>query len=280
MTATEEQARTALAGAGIKDPTPTLIELAQRAIEDAREAVESDPDANTNESAHEIADSLATGEGLDTINGSRDALAYDSELAPPDAGIERRAQAIVFEVLSSIASGAIEDARPPVEEMEWPNWNARGERCVGRSEDEGFIYIRAELRERRGVLELGISGSTRDSGGQIDMHLQPEGFEIHPDLTYGYVRRLWDIWDHWHLNGMRAYCVHQREFAKLAGVKPHEMFLTSFELGGGLSGTNARMLQGEAHAMCPVCGYTYGSSWLREPIPDSVVEFIRDFTAR
>lgn len=58
-------------------------------------------------------------------------------------------------------------------------------------------------------------------------------------------RALVELWDRWHLNGMRAGCEHQR----------------------------ARGWTWETHpsAACPECGYRFGSAWLFEELPGDFV---------
>lgn len=61
------------------------------------------------------------------------------------------------------------------------------------------------------------------------------------------IKKILDIWDRWHLNDMRAECEHQREL--------------------GWTWDN-----GHAETPCPVCGYRLGSAWLKEPVPQSIID--------
>lgn len=58
--------------------------------------------------------------------------------------------------------------------------------------------------------------------------------------------RIVAIWDRWHLNHMRAGCQHQREAGWTWQTHP------------------------SVH--CPMCGYAYGSAWLREELPQSIID--------
>lgn len=75
------------------------------------------------------------------------------------------------------------------------------------------IAIRIELREAEKGLELSMVGEIgHNCGGQCqdEMRRMLGAGEIegahHPQLE-----RMLDIWDRWHLNGMRAGCEHQRK---------------------------------------------------------------------
>lgn len=68
------------------------------------------------------------------------------------------------------------------------------------------------------------------------------------------LQRFCDIWNYWHLNDMRAECEHQRAagWRELA-AKNDESILCK---------------------PCPVCGYRYGTSWLKEDVPQDVIDFL------
>jgi hypothetical protein len=64
-------------------------------------------------------------------------------------------------------------------------------------------------------------------------------------------------WDRWHLNTMRAGCAHQTVVWEDSryGVRPSL----------------------ERTPVCPVSGYRYGSAWLVEVLPDTVLVKCREF---
>ena len=88
------------------------------------------------------------------------------------------------------------------------------------------------------------SGNCRGSCGQILDDVR----QVKPakEWTYEMVSKLCDIWERWHLNSMRAGCEHQRNSGR------------EFEVG----------------EPCPVCGYRYGSAWLREEVPQDVIGWL------
>lgn len=163
----------------------------------------------------------------------------------------------------------------------------RGAVRIGTLDSGGgrlVVYAGLELRPERiigsgqtvthgvvpaGSLEVSIVGSTyvatrsgsrdrryRDmvSGGQNVDDIRAVGTPA--------ALRIADLWDRWHLNGLRAACVHQDAAAR--------------EIAARLPGySNDRARWAEYSALpCPE-GYRYGSAWLYEPIPDAVLAELR-----
>lgn len=98
---------------------------------------------------------------------------------------------------------------------------------------------------------LSIVGTSPIMSGQISGYLEsldPKDYRLCPDWTEEMYRRLLDIWERWHLNGMRAGCSHQR----------------------------AMDWNRDEHLdkPCPICGYKYGCGWIFEPVPDEVIEWL------
>lgn len=287
MQAEQTDPRDALRDCGIHDPSPELVDLAQSALDRAREAIEDAPDVNAGDRAHEIADTLAMRGGLDIIKGSADALDYDSELAAEDSTIRERATTIVYEIASQIAAREIEDIRPDADALEWADARPRpGYVLVGKTEDEGFVYVRIEIRAGDRGPELSIVGDTRDGGGQIDRHLDPNDIEPAPGYTSEDLARLWEVWARWHLNGMNAGCQHQKRIASRMDKSPHEVFATSYDLTHpererpGYDAMHGKQIT-RARVVCPICSHNYGSAWLYEAVPAAVLAFVRErFGAR
>lgn len=78
------------------------------------------------------------------------------------------------------------------------------------------------------------------------------------------VKKLGKVWKKWHLNDMRAGCVHQREL----GWKPLPY---KFDPEKGRASVDPDDPVGKP---CPECGYKYGTQWLWEPVPEKVVKFL------
>lgn len=73
------------------------------------------------------------------------------------------------------------------------------------------------------------------------------------------VAKLVENWDKWHLNTMRAGCVHQ----------PPESIVYQ-------QGKYGREVNFDATPVCPVSGYRYGSEWLTEAVPADVLAWVRE----
>lgn len=286
MTEITERARALLADQGISDYGDKLQRFAERCVEAAHEALDRDPDISETEAAGEEADALAAGADTLAFMQSRSFMHYEPDLEPRDASIEARAEVAAYELASNMISAEIMEARP-ADALDWSNAEGcAGEVLVGRTEGEGFVYVKVELRQRGHGEELSITGSTRYSAGQIDGHLRADDFEPAPGWTREDLERLWAIWDRWHLNDMNAHCEHQRAIADKLGKKPHEVFTTRNatahysaansvhpsiphymeRYGGKLHGMQAS----NARVQCPICGYDYGSAWRRETLPEDV----------
>ncbi len=65
-------------------------------------------------------------------------------------------------------------------------------------------------------------------------------------------QRMLEIWKRWHLNDAQAGCEHQRS---LGWVNYNE----------------------HPSEPCPVCGYKYGTAWLKEEIPETIKAEIRSW---
>lgn len=86
--------------------------------------------------------------------------------------------------------------------------------------------------------------------------------------------RLVEIWDRWHLNDMRAGCEHQRRWGW------DTMHRLESKVGGWdykIKETAKVKAFKRIGRKCPACGYSYGSAWLREELPQDVVDFVEWF---
>lgn len=139
------------------------------------------------------------------------------------------------------------------------------------------IYTEAKVKDRElsisGVIGPLQSGNALGGCGQIDMEFAHRN-EKDNDKRYdtlitpeeinfadGWDTEKWfdllDIWKRWHLNNMRAGCEHQREL----GWTYEEYH-------------DPKTFKGDE---CPICGYSIGSNWLKEELPESIVTTIQAF---
>ena len=123
------------------------------------------------------------------------------------------------------------------------------------------------LNEVQKPICLSIHGDVKHGksyvcGGQIndtlEEALQEKAFKklTIPEDT---LRKLLEIWDQWHLNDLRAYCIHQKEFMP---QHPEKFFYAD----------NYK----PEFAKCSKCGYRYGTAWLYEPLPQDVINFLEN----
>ena len=169
--------------------------------------------------------------------------------------------------------------------------------CGGRG---ASVYIKAEITESEDPKENGklsisgviyplSSGNCLGGYGQIDMEFDHRNKEDndsryeHPiktseiNFARGWNAPKWldllDIWKHYHLNDMNAGCEHQRaagwDKIKLDESKP----LTQDNMATWTRPEdNPKGLLTKA---CPVCGYKYGTAWLKVELPQKVIEFLQ-----
>lgn len=133
------------------------------------------------------------------------------------------------------------------------------------------VEVEVKLREHEEGLELSIVGyiwSPREvdtvSLGQNDDTirelLEKKAFVelYYPERT---IKQLLEIWEEWHLNSLKPYCIHQKKIIKekLQGkVLPYEEMIKIPEM-----------------SKCPECGYRYGSKWIFHQLPEQVIEFVK-----
>jgi hypothetical protein len=99
------------------------------------------------------------------------------------------------------------------------------------------------------------SGNCRGSCGQIVMDFKVTDIVSYaPGWNIIKVGQFLQVWDRWHLNDMRPACKHQMEL----GWKYENHH-------------DPKTFKGEP---CPVCGYEIGSKWLKEEVPQEVIDFL------
>ncbi len=138
------------------------------------------------------------------------------------------------------------------------------------------VEITIEVKDKEGRAVLSMCGDVwlpgrRDiiMGGQMQD-------SIHAMLTIAAyskesIDKLLAIWDRWHLNDMRAGCEHQRATWNVA--KPLQVTIRGKkETKSAGWVTESEHPEGLLSKPCAECGYRYGSQWLYEPLPDSIVD--------
>ena len=118
------------------------------------------------------------------------------------------------------------------------------------------------------------NGNARGSCGQIIMGFKEydqrgyqsiNDIDLAPEWTRPMIIRFFDTWDRWHLNDMRAGTVSQTEYLRRIGGEYPGYPLSYYEWASerlALVGLN------------PDGGYSYGHAWLRESVPDEVIDFL------
>lgn len=119
--------------------------------------------------------------------------------------------------------------------------------------------INIELEEKDSFLLLSICGEMFDSFGQNI------GFgQIHEEVKEILPARLYQIWKRWHLNDMRAGTFTQEEILRQAKDSGVELD-SYYEQCDYLAKFDALIDD----------GYKYGSKWLKEELPQDVIDYIQ-----
>lgn len=147
---------------------------------------------------------------------------------------------------------------------------------LGRT-SAGLVFCWIELKvAKQGYQRLSISGvvgPTRDGNargpcGQCQNSLL-EITEYDNDWSKEKVEELFSIWERWHLNDMRAGSPKQEEFLRMNPVQykyPQSYFVEA-----------CRALSMAGLHPDPETGYRYGSAWIYEKIPESVLDTLRSY---
>ena len=163
------------------------------------------------------------------------------------------------------------------------------------------VYIRATYQDGKfsmsGVVGPLHSGNALGGCGQIDMEFEHRNSD-HNDSRYndlitpqqinfapGWTAKKWfdllEIWAVWHLNDMQAGCEHQRaEKWEKVRIDPAELPNSHANRDG--KGILASWVYPKEHPKglltkpCPVCGYRYGTAWLKKDVPQSVIDFVEN----
>lgn len=134
----------------------------------------------------------------------------------------------------------------------------------------------------------GRRGAFKGSIGQIkDLFVREN---LPKNTQWKALDRLLEIWERWHLNGMRAGCVHQIEEGwnkrPIDPTKPLDAY--GRFLGEGKHSTRNMLVwvrpdehpEGLLTKACPTCGYKYGTEWLVEELPEEIIEELKNMPDR
>jgi len=135
-----------------------------------------------------------------------------------------------------------------------------------------------------GVVGPTKSGNAFGGCGQINP-VKIDQFE--DEWTPAMLRAFNGIWKAWHLNDMKAGCEHQRaerwDERPIDPSKPLDSYGTHFEGQRHASWNMLAWIPRKDHPEgllghpCPVCGYKYGTAWMREEVPIDALAMLQNF---
>lgn len=158
------------------------------------------------------------------------------------------------------------------------NTNDPNEVLVGKAPNGAYMTISVRL-ERRDVGDRFMTIDHEPAGSYVDVGIQgtmyPKGWRSGRDeIAGGQIsgmlgmitepedginpNRIGELWERWHLNGMRAGCAHQPDMVKRA----HDAGISPLDQSGWMLDNAPR---------CPETGYKWGSAWLVEYVPEDVL---------
>ena len=128
-----------------------------------------------------------------------------------------------------------------------------------------------------GVVGPFKGGSCAGSCGQIVDTLECiEDFDWSIDWNRGIIDKFTNIWKLWHLNDLKAGCEHQR-VNKWEDRRINPKELPNSRANKDDRGILAVWVTQDEHKdgllskPCQVCGYKYGSAWLKVEVPEDVL---------
>ncbi len=175
--------------------------------------------------------------------------------------------------------------------------------CIG-TKDFGFRGKRlgrvyCEIEFERGELSItGVegplpSGNALGSCGQINVGLTPEQIvKFNKGWDADIMAKFLSVWSEWHLNHMKPGCEHQMgaewdgkkniTFAKFVYSEtespnysnPSSKHAVEVKYKTTVAGWTDHENGGILCKPCSVCGYKYGTAWLKKEIPAEVIDFL------
>lgn len=152
----------------------------------------------------------------------------------------------------------------------------------------GEVFCRIEVKDG-GLSICGVEGPKKNgdaSGGcgQIEDSIELQEHEYAPGWDAEKVDAFLGVWRRWHLNDMRAGCEHQRAEGwnqrPIDPSKPLNAYGRHFDGQKQDSWNMLAWVRADEHPEgllcrpCPICGYKYGSAWLKEELPVEVVTYL------
>lgn len=140
---------------------------------------------------------------------------------------------------------------------------------IGQTRDSGTLYANVRFTDGKlsitGVVGPQANGNCRGSCGQIVMgewDIKEYALGWDADL----VQQFRDVWNRWHLNGLKAGTPAQEQFLRdnpVMAIYPVSHYTKACEAldAAGLLVDN---------------GYKYGSAWKLEEVPEDVLQWLYD----
>lgn len=138
------------------------------------------------------------------------------------------------------------------------------------------VFCEITWTQKEKGMELSIHGSINPNSagnayscGQIDMSLKGHVRRftaLGKGWNYGKIHHFLNLWGEWHLNAMRAGTVAQTQALKVKRLAEPD-----WNRMGDFKETCAFL---ESQGLQPDNGYSYGSQWLHEEVPEEVIQWL------
>ena len=140
----------------------------------------------------------------------------------------------------------------------------------GRNESYYPVHIKIEYESGKlsisGVEGALSSGDCRGSAGQINMSGIPSDIKLCKDWTTQDVKKLFEIWERWHLNNLKAGTPEQEDFIRTWGKDNKYDYTAACEALKAAGLYEVIDENGQP--------YKYGHSWKKEEVPAEVIDWL------
>jgi hypothetical protein len=144
------------------------------------------------------------------------------------------------------------------------------------------VYVQIEYTDGRlsitGVIGPLRNGNALGSCGQIQGQIERVN-DYAPGWDAHAVAQLAEVWNKYHLNDLQPGCEHQIAFGwNKRKLDPDKEIGWHVDKHANLAqwACPSEHPRGVLNKPCPICGYKYGSQWLRSSVPSFVLEWLRD----